>query len=201
MNIKKIISLVLVCLMLAVMFIGCQKGNTETDAPKEVFIGADAIGEYVIVRADSADEDTVAAASKLFFELKKKFGDKITFTTDYVKDGESAQTDTKEILVGLTNRPESSGVRYLDYEIGYKNNRVIVNGGSAKAVAEAVDYFIANCIADDGVTVPTSYAVTKTYPLENLRVDGELLKNFSVRETEGDVDATLRAYLGEQVGI
>ena len=62
--------------------------------------------------------------------LKKKFGDKITFTTDYVKDGESAPTDTKEILVGLTNRPESSGVRYLDYEIGYKNNRVIVNGGS-----------------------------------------------------------------------
>ena len=201
MSIKKIISLVLACLMLAVMFIGCQKENTETDAPKEVFIGADAIGEYVIVRADSADEDTVAAASKLFFELKKKFGDKITFTTDYVKDGESAPTDTKEILVGLTNRPESSGVRYLDYEIGYKNNRVIVNGGSAKAVAEAVDYFIANCIADDGVTVPTSYAVTKTYPLENLRVDGELLKNFSVQEIEGEVDDTLRAYLGEQVGI
>ena len=205
MNIRKIISLVLACLMLAAMFASCKKDsdeeNTETDAPTEVFIGADAIAEYVIIRADSADEETVSAASKLYFELKKKFGDKITFTTDYVKDGESVPTGTKEILVGLTNRPESKGVRFLDYEIGYENDRIIVNGGSAKAVAEAVDYFIANCISDSGVTVPTSYAVTKTYPLENIRVDGELLKNFSVRETEGDVDAELRAYLGEQVGI
>ncbi|MBQ8818602.1 MAG: hypothetical protein IJZ83_08500 [Clostridia bacterium] len=205
MNIKKIISLVLACFMLVAILAGCKKDsdeeNTETDAPTEVFIGAEAICEYTIIRADNADEETVAAASKLFFELKKRFGDKVIFVTDYVKDGEEVPTDTKEILVGLTNRPESKGVRYLDYEIGYQNDRVTVNGGSAKAVAEAVDYFIANCISDDGVTVPASYAVTKTYPLENLRVDGELLKNFSVKEIEGDVDATLRAYLGEQIGI
>lgn len=205
MNIKKIISLVLACFMLVAILAGCKKDsdeeNTETDAPTEVFIGAEAICEYTIIRADNADEETVAAASKLFFELKKRFGDKVTFVTDYVKDGEEVPTDTKEILVGLTNRPESKGVRFLDYEIGYENDRIIVNGGSAKAVAEAVDYFITNCISDGGVTVPTSYAVTKTYPMENIRVDGELLKNFSVRETEGDVDATLRAYLGEQIGI
>lgn len=204
MNIKKIISLVLACLMLVVTFTSCIKnngGNTGTEAPTEYFVSAEKITEYTVIRSDNADEDTTAAASKLYFELKKKFGDKITFTTDYVKNGEAVPTGTKEILVGLTNRPESKGVRYLDYEIGYENDRITVNGGSAKAVAEAVDYFIANCISDNGVTVPASYAVAKTYPLENLRVDGELLKNFSVKEIEGEVDDTLRAYLGEQVGI
>ena len=205
MKLRKIISLLLAALTVTVSFVGCKNENggeeEQTEAPTSYFLAADAVSEYSVVRADEADEDTTAAASKLYFELKKKFGDKITFTTDYVKDGEEIPTGTKEILVGLTNRPESKGVRYLDYEIGYENDRIIVNGGSAKAVAEAVDYFIANCISNDGVTVPISYAVTKTYPMENIRVDGELLKNFSVREIEGEVDATLRVYLGEQVGI
>lgn len=204
MKLRKIISLFLAALTVTVSLVGCINGNgdgEQTEAEKSYFLSADTLSEYSVIRADEADEETTAAASKLYFELKKKFGDKITFTTDFVKDGESVPTGTKEILVGLTNRPESKGVRFLDYEIGYENDRIIVNGGSAKAVAEAVDYFIANCISNDGVTVPTSYAVTKTYPLENIRVDGELLKNFSVREIEGDVDAMLRAYLGEQVGI
>ena len=80
MNIKKIISLVLACLTLAVTLTSCKKENVEEVT--EVFIGADAIAEYAIIRADSADEETTAAASKLYLELKKKFGDKMTFTTD-----------------------------------------------------------------------------------------------------------------------
>ena len=207
MSIKKIISLVLACFMVAITFAGCKNGNKaedsseQTEPPSEYFVSAEAITEYAVVRSESADEDTTAAASKLYFELKKKFGDKITFTTDYAKSEADIPTDTKEILVGLTNRAESVGVRYLDYEIGYKNDRIILNGGSAKAVTDAVDYFIANCIADDGITVPTSFKTSNTYPMEELTVNGELLKKFSVKEIDGVLDDELRKYLGEQVGI
>ena len=206
MTLKKIISLVLALLILSVTLVGCKKSEGEgegeqTGAQKEVFISSDEITEYTVIRADDADEETTSAASKLYLELKKRFGDKITFTTDFAKSESDIPTDTKEILVGLTNRAESVGVRYLDFGIGYKNDRIIVNGGSAVAVSEAVDYFIANCISDNGVTVPTSYSTEKTYPMDNLRVDGELLKNFSVKQVEGELDDTLRAYLGEQVGI
>ena len=205
MSIKKIISLVLACLMVSIMFTGCKKTDEgegeQTEAPTEIFISAQEITEYTVVRSDSADEETILAASKLYSKLKETYGDKITFATDYANSDADVPTGTKEILVGLTNRAESEGVRYLDYEIGYRNSRIVVNGGCAKATDEAVEYFIANCMADDGVRVPTSYATAKTYPMENLKVDGELLKNFSVKQIEGELDETLRAYLGEQVGI
>ncbi|MBO5294687.1 MAG: hypothetical protein J6B71_05545, partial [Clostridia bacterium] len=202
MSVKKIVALILACVLSVTELAGCKKDpidGPQNDEP--VFVGKDALSEYVIVRSDSADEETVSATSKLYTELRTKYGVKVEFTTDYVGAGESVPTDTKEILVGLTNRAESKGLRYLDYEIAFENQRVIINGGSGSAVAEAVEYFITNCMGNDGLTVPVSHTVGKTYPLEGLTVDGIPLSSFSVRACEGEDDDTLRAYLGEQVGI
>ena len=202
MSVKKIVALILACVLSVTVLAGCKKDpidDPKNDEP--VFVGKDALSEYVIVRSDSADEETVSATSKLYTELRTKYGVKVEFTTDYVGAGESVPTDTKEILVGLTNRAESKGLRYLDYEIAFENQRVIINGGSGSAVAEAVEYFIANCMGNDGLTVPVSHTVGKTYPLEGLTVDGNPLSSFSVRECEGEEDNALRKYLGEQVGI
>ena len=212
MNLKKLISLILACLMLSLAFTGCglldldklfskETETEEPEAPTSVFIAADAVVEYAIVRGDSADTETAAAVTKLFSELMKKFGTDIVFKTDYAKTDADIPTDTKEILVGATNRAESKGIRYLDYEIRYENDRIIVNGGSYAAVAEAVDYFIANCIKDNGLEVPVSYTVSNNYPQGGLTVNGEFLQKFSVKEIEGELDDTLRVYLGEQVGI
>ena len=99
MTVKKIVSLVLAFLMLSVTFAGCNdKEGEQTEEPKEVFISSDAIGDYAVIRSDEADEDTTAAASKLYFELKKKFGDKITFTTDYAKSESDIPTDHRDQL-------------------------------------------------------------------------------------------------------
>ena len=202
--VKKLFCIILALLMLFVTLVGCKKDMVEdeqTEAPTTVFINANDIAEYTLIRAESADENTIAAASKLFFELKGKYGDKIKFSTDYAKTENDIPTDTKEILIGHTNRAESTGVRYLDYEIGYRNRRIVINGGNPEMVANAVDYFIDNCIADDGVTVPMEYSTTNIYPMDNIKVDGVLLRNFSVREIEGELDDTLREYLGPTVGI
>ena len=202
MSVKKIVALILACVLSVTLLAGCQ--NEPADNPQNeepIFVGKDALSEYVIVRSDSADEKTVSATSKLYTELRTKYGVKVEFTTDYVGAGENVPTDTKEILVGLTNRAESKGLRYLDYEIAFENQRIIINGGSGSAVAEAVEYFIANCMGDDGLAVPVSHTVGKTYPLEGLTVDGIPLSSFSVRACEGEDDDTLRVYLGEQVGI
>ena len=204
MSFKKLISLALACLMISSVLISCKKDDVEggqTEIPENVFISTEDISDYVIIRSEDADEETISAASKLYFEMKTQFGDEIVFKTDYVKDIKDVPTDTKEILVGLTNRAESEGVRYSDTFIGFENDRIIINGGSGKAVAQAIDYFIANCINDEGVNVPTAYSTESTYPLEALMVDDIPLKNFSIRAIEGDEDDTLRAYLGEQVGI
>ena len=202
--VKKFFCIIFALLMLFVTLVGCKKDKGEeeqTEAPTTVFINANDIVEYTLIRSESADENTIAAASKLFLELKDKYGDKIKFSTDYAKTENDIPTDTKEILVGHTNRAESTGVRYLDYEIGYRNGRIVINGGNPEMVANAVDYFIDNCIADDGVTVPMEYSTTNIYPMDNIKVDGVLLRNFSVREIEGELDDKLREYLGSTVGI
>ena len=202
--VKKLFCIILALLMLFVTLVGCKKDMVEdeqTEAPTTVFINANDIAEYTLIRAESADENTIAAASKLFFELKGKYGDKIKFSTDYAKTENDIPTDTKEILIGHTNRAESTGVRYLDYEIGYRNGRIVINGGNSEMIASAVDYFIDNCIADGGVTIPVEYSTTNIYPMDNMKVDGVLLRNFSVREIEGELDDTLREYLGSTVGI
>ncbi|MBO7311058.1 MAG: hypothetical protein J6U86_06680, partial [Clostridia bacterium] len=198
---KKIISLVLACLMLSLTLLGCKTTEENEEPATEVFISAEEIANYTLIRPENADSDSVSAATKLLVELKQRFGNKITLSTDYAKTEADIPTDTKEILIGGTNRAESIGVRYLDYEIAYRNNRVVINGGNAKMLDDAVTYFITNCVSDEGITVPVEYATTNVYPMENLTANGELLKNFSVKEIQGSVDDTLRAFLGERVGI
>ena len=202
-TVKKVFCIIL-SLFMMLGIVGCKKEDgveEQTEKPTSVFINANDITEYTLIRSESADEETVAAASKLFLELKGKYGDRIKFSTDYAKTEKDIPTDTKEILVGHTNRAESTGVRYLDYEIGYRNGRIVINGGNAEMVVNAVDYFIANCIEDSGVTIPLEYSTTNIYPMDNMKVDGVLLRNFSVREIDGELDDTLREYLGSTVGI
>ena len=179
-TVKKVFCIIL-SLFMMLGIVGCKKEDgveEQTEKPTSVFINANDITEYTLIRSESADEETVAAASKLFLELKGKYGDRIKFSTDYVKTEKDIPTDTKEILVGHTNRAESTGVRYLDYEIGYRNGRIVINGGNAEMVVNAVDYFIANCIEDSGVTIPLEYSTTNIYPMDNMKVDGVLLRNF-----------------------
>lgn len=205
MKFKKAFSLFLAGVMLLSSLTGCsffKKDDGNEEESKEFYsIGQAALAEYTIIRPDEADEQTIVAASNLNVQLQQKYGVAITFTTDYVGRNETVPTNTKEILVGLTNREESKGLRYLDYEIAYVNDRVIINGGSGEAVEEAMEDFIANCMKDDGISVPAFKAVGKSYPMDALTVDGILLRNFSVKSVAGDLDDTLRAYLGEQVGI
>lgn len=203
MKFEKAISLLLISLILILTVTGCNTPADPNDEdPVEFYsVSLEALAEYTIVRPDETDEKTVTAASKLYSELKKKYGVNVKLTTDYVGRGESVPTDTKEILVGLTNREESKGLRYLDYEIAYANDRVVINGGNGAAVAEAVDAFIADCLKADGLSVPASKVVGKNYPLDALTVDGVPLKNFSVKSMDGDLDEALREYLGTQVGI
>lgn len=211
MRIRKALSFLLAVLMLTLTLTGCmieyededEGGGSETvsQTAESGVISAEELAEYEIIRADQADEQTIAAASKLYSKLTSKYGVKMSFSTDYLGRNKTAPTDTKEILVGLTNRAETQGLRYLDYEIGYVNDRIVINGGSGKAVTAAVEDFLKNCLAEDALVVPASKKVERTYTMDGFKVNGELLKNFSVKSVEGSFDETLRAYLGEKVGI
>ncbi len=180
---------------------GDETTETEDSAAGPTVISAEELTSYQIIRSEEADEETIAAASKLFFTLNRKYGIKMTFETDYVGRNEEVPTGTKEILVGETNRPESVGVRWSDFRVAAAGDRVVIAGGSGAAVAQAVDWFLENCAEDGGLKVPALHETKKTYRLESLALNGVPLKDYAVAKIAGDDDDELRAWLGEQVGI
>lgn len=195
--------LCLTSVLLLPMLASCRdkKGN-ENETTVKIAVSVDDLASYKVIRSEDADEETIAAASKLYSTINRKYGIRMSFETDYVKKGEAVPVGTKEILIGETNRPESTGVRWSDFRIAVENDRIVIGGGSGKAVAEGVEWFLANCVGDDGLSVPQNYATTHTYPLESLTLDGVKLSDYAVAKiATSEDDETLRAWLGEQVGI
>ena len=99
------------------------------------------LSEYVVIRADKADAQTVSDVSELY----KKLSDgckTVKYSTDFTEAGE------KEIIVGVTNRPESVPIRFNDYSISYVNNRIVINGGNTVAVKNAINWFLETVFSD-----------------------------------------------------
>lgn len=194
--------------MVLLSFSGCffsgnggDPSDTEDSNAEPTEISASELTDYTIIRPEEADEETIAAASKLYFTLNRTYNVKMKFETDYVGRNEQVPTGTKEILVGETNRPESVGVHWSDYRIASVNGRVVIGGGCGSAVAQGVDWFLENCLGDGGLKVPALHATKKNYRLESLTLNGVPLKDYSVEKISGDDDDALRKWLGEQVGI
>ena len=133
---------------------------------------------YTIVCGEDADEDTVKAAVKLRKAIEELTGIKPVITTDFEKESAGIVRKDKEILVGVTNRDESRShyetLAARDFVIDFSTSRLAIIGGTGKATAAAVDYFIGNYFDSEfkAVRVPkgTHYAYTHVYP--NVRVMG-----------------------------
>lgn len=136
------------------------------------------IEEYTVIYAAN-DGDTALKAALDISELTN---------TELVKDI-SSEIAEKEILIGNTNRTESIAVASdlldRDYSIKCVNDKIVICGGSDKATAEAVSYFIANFITEDGVKV-TDYTYKHEYSIKSMTVSGNNITNFNVISTATD---------------
>ncbi len=119
---------------------------------------ADTAGElslsgYAVMRGDTSGQNTTQAAVRLRRAIAEASGEEVKITTDYVGNLSDIPASAKEILVGITNRTESmtaaEGLGEYEYKILLDGERVVIAGGSDKAVAAAADYFIAHYIAEN----------------------------------------------------
>lgn len=119
-------------------------------------------------------EDAVDAVRSLTVRLKNGLEDMCGITletdTDFVRRGEAVPTDSKEILIGNTNRRSASGIRKMDLQIVREGNRIYLLGGSDAAVGQAVTYFLENYIVNGYVCIadPTVCLREGSYPAERL---------------------------------
>ncbi len=132
MNVKRIISVILIVVLLSAIFTGC---NNVTYVPG----GLDADGKfiYAVVRP-SAEENTqvLQAAKVLRSAIKETFGGDIYYLKD---DASDSNNDSYEILIGDTNRQVSADVKaiLINNRINHANDFIIKSVGK-KIVIQAV---------------------------------------------------------------
>lgn len=172
---KTFISAVALLMALLMLCTACAKTPTQTEETGTTGENGpppnamDLTG-YKILCAEDADDAVRALTVTLRNGLQDMCGVTLETDTDFVRRGGTVPTDTKEILVGNTNRRTATDIKEMDLQIIREGNRIYLLGGSESAVAQAVTYFLENyivngyvCIADQTVCLREG-----TYPAEKL---------------------------------
>lgn len=147
---KKWLALALALLMAVSILTACNSGGTSTDTTETtpvVPMQDITLTEYVIVRPDIASSTLISTASRFKTALDEKLSANFTLTTDWVKRGEEVDpTNAKEILLGLTNRTQStevnSQIQGIGFGIALSGNKIVITATNDAALGTAVDYFL-----------------------------------------------------------
>jgi len=109
----------------------------------EITSGSKAV--YKIIRGENASDEIVDTAIRLRRGLEELTGISFSFGTDWSADGSTGE-GALEILVGLTNRPESAAadaeIRNMEYSIASAGNKIVISGKNAETLSEAVQVFL-----------------------------------------------------------
>ncbi|MBQ8509020.1 MAG: glycoside hydrolase family 99-like domain-containing protein [Clostridia bacterium] len=174
-------SLLLTCCLVGT-FAACDEAADPTPPSEDVVV------EYIpspttILRSDTGSDSSAASAISVMKYLRENINPDIAITTDWVKRGEEVPALNGELVIGVTNRAESTAEydalvnarpnSTKDWSIREVNGAVLITGASDEALASACEYFIANYITDEGIRVPKGevYEYKHIYPEINIGSD------------------------------
>lgn len=168
-----------------------EKSQSPTPTPKTDLT----VNDYVIVFPD-VDVSANFALREAAITLRTAIGTvanvKCRMSSDKLDEEQGFFENTYEILIGNTNRTESSvadgyNLRYYDYIIKSEGTKVVIGGGSDEAVANAVEYFITDIASADLATVEGCKKLTQTdihyvfdSNIERMYINGRYITNFKV---------------------
>ncbi len=183
------------CLPLA----ACNSGGEITTAPPETpepettEMPDLCLNGYTIIRAEKAPEDELELAislRKTFRELGD-FG--IGIYDDFLRPGENVDPNALEIVVGVTNRPDSETAcasleGYYDYSVTLVGPKLYLSGNTVETLGEAVEYFKAN-LRVDGENVYYTGGICicrKDYPQAQMKLGDTPISDFSIVYASGN---------------
>ena len=165
---KKFLTLLLVCLLVLVpvlTLVSCNDTpdtpetpddpNTPDEGPEDpdtpdtptgetIDLVANGASEYRIVYSDFANSTVKGLTSSVRKAIEAVTGVKPDIKTDWEDKDNNA--DIKEILVGKTNRAESSAMMNElapnEYGVAVSGNKIVIAGGTDQMLAKAVAYFL-----------------------------------------------------------
>ena len=194
---KKILS-IFMCLLLNVSLAACGNETPSEDTVTETLpqesaavpvITLDDIVSYSLVRSEEASADLISSASDLYRKLREISTD-ITFKDDYYREDlpDYAMGDY-EILVGETNRSESTAfietLRTEDYGYVLQNNKIIIAGATDEYTIKAVSLFVRNVLdgdMSDGIFYSAEDDTIEigSYPLDSLTIGETPIRNYTI---------------------
>lgn len=122
-------------------------GTVEENPPEEAKVF---VSDYAVVRPFRASDTLKQATADLCNELRKNYGGIAGVSDDWLENGDDPDSgelhERREILLGATNRGESrvSGLTLgiTEYVIFTSGTKIVILGGSDKAVASACKAFL-----------------------------------------------------------
>lgn len=192
----RILAFTLSFVMLFCLLASCgKKEDDPSQNQATVTFLKDGVSEYTIIYGDSSNDlnkGAGVAAYNLSSAIEETTGVTIPVESSIAKD-ESA-TGGKEILIGLTDRTQStellSGLRVNDYLIAVSGDKLVIGGGSAEKTTEAVKKFIQLYFSQTqtNLILAADYRYEKIadYAVSSLTLGGKDLSGFSVIYSSGN---------------
>ena len=158
-KIKGILSLILaLILVLGLCACGGNKGNegTTEDNGEPISFAA-----YTMIRPQKASNALTKSVSDLYMALTEIEGCEVTLATDMLTGDATPDSAVKEILIGVTNRPETAqAIEKLsanEFCVGVIGNKIVITGYTNEITYAAVDYFTENYLGDGtNLTIPSN---------------------------------------------
>lgn len=173
--------------------------------------------KYTIIRSEDADESVISIASDMWKDMRALLDSvDIRINDDFVRKEEDADNDNYEILLGVTNRPESAQARaalptYLDYSVSVIGNKIVISANTAERLSQAAECFMSNVCCVDGELIYTAdnavvVGAYDSYKIKNMTIGGKDISSCVIvvpkesNEAELDFAAEFSAYLGKNCG-
>ena len=171
-NAKKLLCLLLVFTMAFTLLVACKREPDTDDPavdPNETKTTEINLSEYSLIRSAKSGSAVNAAVKSLVTVAKN-----VLDGTELVSERDNkveANAATKEILVGLTNRTESTDAQTalgdeFAFVIRVVGNKIVVTGATNELIVKGLNYLSENYIskAENGVAkIPTDLTVKQEY--------------------------------------
>ncbi len=172
---------------------GGNSGDDKGASGETVKIVDNGKTEYKIIRSDTSDVGGSAAA-KMRSIMETVTDNKVELSNDFEHEKLGTMRIDTEILVGPTNRDESSmherEFTYLDYAIDMDTTRLSLTGGSSQALVMAAEYIGENFVDEKTKTIAIPKGrVTEyfhDYPIDSFTIGGKDISEYVIVAQAGD---------------
>ncbi len=169
----KLFSLALAFITCFAVMTGCKDtgGESDTDISNAPYI---LDGCRIIYGEGGGYGSESASAMELQAQLKARYGLDVEIDTDYLEKGAEYDSESREILVGHTEYPQSKSaaqrVTRQDYLITVDGSKIVLMAGCTYSLEDCVEYFLENYITSEDGTLKLStreeHLELHSYPYE-----------------------------------